>query len=876
MPEPIERLRTVGQSVWLDFIRRAFIDSGELERYIDARWITGLTSNPTIFAKAISGSTDYQSELRDIAWSGEHDAYAAFVRLASTDIRRAADAFRPIFDASGGLDGYVSFETPPGVEHDVEATVAEAKRLFALVGRPNVLIKVPGTAAGIEALTCLIADGVNVNVTLLFAVGTYERVAEAYLVGLERRLERGGDLSRLASVASFFVSRLDTAVDRELSDGSPLRGTAAVANAQAAYHRFRKIFAGPRWDRLAGAGARVQRPLWASTGTKNTRYSDVLYVDALIVPDTVNTMPEATLRAFADHGVGRRGVPEDPSEARHALHALAAAGIELETVTQRLLQEGLAAFAADFARLLRCISDAMAAALHVSTTASSLGPLANAVDERLARFAREDVTHRLWSGDHTLWTDHDTEISDRLGWLAVVGAMEHEAEDLHTFAASVAADGITSVVLLGMGGSSLAPEVLGATFSATEHGLSLEVLDTTDPASIRALEERIDLDRTLFIAASKSGSTVETLSQLAYFAQQVTDPGRFVVITDPGSPLATLGTERGFRRVFLNPPDIGGRYSALSYFGLVPAALVGVDLLQLLDRAREMAQACHACVPPADNPGAWLGAVLGEAALAGRDKLTLIVPDEITTFGTWVEQLIAESTGKDGRGIVPVEGEAIGSPEAYGDDRLFVAIGEHGALEALEAAGHPVVRLPYVDRYQLGGEIFRWAFATAVAGHVLGIHPFDQPNVQEAKDATARVLDGAGVDAATPSAGAVLGTVTPGDYIAILAYVPRSPEWDARLQRVRLRLRGRHRVATTIGYGPRFLHSTGQLHKGGPDTGIFIQIVPDDGEDLSIPGRPYGFGELRRAQALGDLQALRAHGRRVARATVDELEELIT
>ena len=291
MPEPIERLRAAGQSVWLDFIRRAFIDSGELQRYIDERWITGLTSNPTIFAQAISGSTDYESELRELAVSGERDPYAAFVRLASADIRRAADAFRPIFDASDGLDGYVSFETPPGIGHDAEATVAEATRLFALVGRPNVLIKVPGTAAGIEALTHLIADGVNVNVTLLFAVDTYERVAEAYLAGLERRLERRGDLSRIASVASFFVSRVDSAIDRELPDDSPLRGEAAVANAHAAYQRFREIFAGPRWQRLAAAGARVQRPLWASTGTKNPRYSDVLYVDALVAPDTVNTMP---------------------------------------------------------------------------------------------------------------------------------------------------------------------------------------------------------------------------------------------------------------------------------------------------------------------------------------------------------------------------------------------------------------------------------------------------------------------------------------------------------------------------------------------------------------------------------------------------------
>jgi hypothetical protein len=367
---------------------------------------------------------------------------------------------------------------------------------------------------------------------------------------------------------------------------------------------------------------------------------------------------------------------------------------------------------------------------------------------------------------------------------------------------------------------------------------------------------------------------VETLSQLAYFWDRIPDGDHFIAITDAGTPLEALGRERGFRRVFLNQPDIGGRYSALSHFGLVPAALIGADVGLLLSRAGEMQEACRPGATAAENPGAWLGAVIGEAALAGRDKLTLFAPDELKALGTWVEQLIAESTGKLGRGILPVEGESLGDPGVYGDDRLFVAIGNHDGLDDLEAAGHPVVRLPYADRYQLSSEFFRWEYATAVAGHILGINPFDQPNVQEAKDATNKILAGATFDEGTGPVAELLDAVGPSDYIAILAYVPRNPENIAALQAARMRLRDRHRVATTVGFGPRFLHSTGQLHKGGPGTGVFIQIVGDDPVDLAIPGQEYTFGGLKHAQALGDLESLRAHKRRVARTTMAQMEEI--
>jgi glucose-6-phosphate isomerase len=503
--------------------------------------------------------------------------------------------------------------------------------------------------------------------------------------------------------------------------------------------------------------------------------------------------------------------------------------------------------------------------------------LSSAIADRLARMDEDRVLERIWARDHTVWKPDPTEISNRLGWLDVADAMRRHVDELVAFARTAAADGLETAVLLGMGGSSLAPEVLATTFGSAAEALELRVLDTTHPATIERVTTGLDLDRTLFVAASKSGTTIETRSHLEHFWSLVPDGRRFAAITDPGSPLGDVASERGFRASFENPEDIGGRYSALSYFGLVPAALIGAPLDDLLGSAVAMASASGPPAPAAESPGAALGAALGEAAGAGLDKLTLVLPEEVAGLGDWIEQLVAESTGKEGLGIVPIVGEPLGGPDGYGADRLFVASGDRTELGALERAGHPVVRLPFAGTRDLGGEFVRWEVATAVAGHVLGINPFDQPNVQEAKDATAEVLGSGEVEApATDDPAALLEGVGPGDYVAILAYLDRTTETDAALQRVRLAIRDRHRVATTVGYGPRFLHSTGQLHKGGPAEGVFLQVV-DAGRtvDVAIPGADYSFGALIDAQALGDLRALRDRGRRVARMTLDTLTEVI-
>jgi len=517
----------------------------------------------------------------------------------------------------------------------------------------------------------------------------------------------------------------------------------------------------------------------------------------------------------------------------------------------------------------------------------ALGPVAKAFAARLDALDRMRFAERLWGHDASLWGGDPARAraaASRLGWLDSPAQMVPRTGVLEEFAVEAGRRGFTHAVLLGMGGSSLAPETLRLTFGVAPGFLDLAVLDNTSPAAVRSVTAAHDPRRTLFLVSSKSGGTLEVSCFERHFFEWTravlgdAAGHSFAAITDPGTPLERLAAERGYLRVFTNAPDIGGRYSALSYFGLVPAAITGVDLEALLDGALEEARASGARVPAAANPGVALGAALGELALAGRDKVTLVLDPRLAALGGWIEQLLAESTGKDGRGLVPVADEPLAEPAAYGADRVFVAVGVQAwepataaALDALEHAGHPVVRWTRAGVDELGAEFLRWEIATAVAGAVLEVNPFDEPNVTEAKDATRAALErflatGRFPARSAPDPAALaeqLARLRPGDYFAILAYLHRTPERHARLARLRLAVRDRARVATTLGYGPRFLHSTGQLHKGGPDTGVFLQLTADEGEDLPIPGERYGFEALRRAQAEGDLEVLERRGRRV-------------
>jgi transaldolase/glucose-6-phosphate isomerase len=562
--------------------------------------------------------------------------------------------------------------------------------------------------------------------------------------------------------------------------------------------------------------------------------------------------------------------------------------------------------------------------------AASLGNHEGSVRVTLEEATRANVIGRIWSRDASLWKNeeaHQKIIRNSLGWLTVPTEMLAAVAELRSFAESVSASGeFQYVMVCGMGGSSLCPEVLRQTFGRREGFPELLVLDSTDPDAVNDFRNQIDIGRCLFVIASKSGTTTEPIVFHRYWynevAKQSAEPGKsFVTITDPGSQMADTAAAEDFRRIFLNQPDIGGRYSALSYFGMVPAAVMGLDIEKLLRGAERMAEACGPRVQANENPGAVLGAVMAECALAGRDKLTIVTDQKLSALGLWIEQLIAESTGKEGKGIVPVVGEPLGPVSAYGNDRLFVSISvgaqddeNRAKLKTLEAAGHPVVYRSLSDVDELGAEFFLWEMGTAFAGWRLRINPFDQPNVQESKDATKALLDKYAREGKLPEqtplasdeqlsvyagkvAGAAPGSISvrealrahcakieAGDYVALLAYVEETPQIEAAMQTVRATVRDATGCATTTGYGPRFLHSTGQLHKGGPDSGVFIQMTAPDKVDLEVPGAPYTFGILKQAQALGDFQSLLAHGRRAIRvdlgadpvAGLVSLHELIT
>jgi transaldolase/glucose-6-phosphate isomerase len=871
--ERLAALTTAGTSVWLDQIRRGMIEDGELARMVSEDSLRGVTSNPAIFEKAILGSPDYDDDLAAAAKEGL-SAREVYRRLAVRDVQLAADVLRPVYEDTGGYDGYVSLEVAPRLAHDTEGTLEQARLYWGLVDRPNLFIKIPATDEGIPAIEQALYEGMNVNITLLFAVSYYERVMEAFLRAMERRQAEGKPLDR-HSVASFFVSRVDTEVDKRLEalGRSDLAGRAGIANARAAYQAFKRVFESERFAALRDAGCPVQRPLWASTGVKNPAYPETMYVYGLVAPDTVNTMPLPTLTAAAREGeVTGATAAEDPTA---DLDALREAGIDLDDVTAKLLRDGIDAFMVPMHKLLDGIEskrEAIVTGRPDAIVADLPAALEQAIAGRLRRAAGDDVVHRIWHRDGTLWAPAGTpEVTDRLGWLDISQKMLDQVDDLTAFAEEVRDAGYTDAVLLGMGGSSLAPEVFRR--SSSEAAMRLHVLDSTHPDQLQATIGEIDLEKTLFIVSSKSGGTIETMSQFKLFHERQPDGAHFVAVTDPGTSLAKLGADNGFRRVFENDPEIGGRYSALSYFGLVPAALMGVDVRAVLEAAEV---AVHNCQLKEGNSGLWLGIALGELARNGRDKLTFVVDEPLSSFGLWAEQLVAESTGKQGRGILPIADEPLVDPGAYGRDRVFlhIASGDEGNashVEALRKAGHPTITVHAEGPDDLGRIFFYSEFATAVAGWVLELNPFDQPNVQEAKDNTSRVLKEGAPGLDPGSLDELLSGLEPPSYVAILGYVPYSEETDAAVARFRGRLIEEHGVATTFGYGPRYLHSTGQFHKGGPSAGRFVEIVDEPQGDLEVPGEPYTFAKLIRAQADGDLQTLRAHDLQAVRVGKENL-----
>jgi transaldolase/glucose-6-phosphate isomerase len=886
---PIPTLTSLGQSLWYDNIQRKLLENGELKAMIERGDIRGVTSNPTIFNNAIAKSTDYDSALVPLAWAG-WDAEKIFWQLAIEDIKDACDAFLPLYEETNGGDGYVSIEVSPYLANDTEATAAQAQQLWTRVARPNLMVKIPATEACIPAIRRSIAAGININITLIFSLVRYADVMMAYLDGLEDRLAAGHPVDNIASVASFFVSRVDTKVDPKLPEGAPLRGKAAIANAKLAYEAFSAIFTTRRWEALKLRGARVQRPLWASTSTKNPAYPDTIYVDNLIGSETVNTVPPATLDAFRDHGVPEITLTRDLDQARATFAQLETLGISMEVVTHELEVEGVKSFSDAFTQLIATIDERRKAA------AASLGPLAGSVSKRVSQLEADSVSARLWEHDPALWTSDpagQAEVKNRLGWLdspekarALIPAYRAFADEIHK-------EGIDRALVLGMGGSSLIAEVLSSLLAAAkiDAPLSLAILDSTDPAQVAEAAKNYPPDKSLYIAASKSGGTAEMMAAFNLFWEiSKGDGSRFIAITDPNTSLETLARERGFRRIFSSDESVGGRFSALTDFGMVPAALLGMDISRFLDRADWMKRQCGKQISAARNPGMALGAAMAESALAGRDKLAVLADAPLSALAGWIEQVVAESSGKHGKGILPVVLEPLGAPEVYGDDRLFVYLRQNGELangiDALRRAGFPVIEYPITNYYDAAAEFYRWEIAISTACHILGINAFDQPDVQDNKLRTnARIadfqktgklaeVDLVNVNDAKPALEKFLAQARAGNYVAINAYLPRNGKMTETLQLMRVAIREKTHCAVTAGFGPRFQHSTGQFHKGGPNTGLFIQIVADAETDLQIPTQGLSFGTLIRAQALGDYEALIAAGRRVLRVKLDSVKSL--
>jgi transaldolase / glucose-6-phosphate isomerase len=925
----LQELADYGQSVWLDYIRRSLMSSGELARLIAHDGLVGMTSNPAIFEKAITGSTDYSESLAALEQENL-DPMALYERLAIPDIQSAADALRPVYERTSFRDGYVSLEVSPFLANDTAATIEEARRLWKAVGRENLMVKVPATPAGIPAIEQLLSEGININVTLLFAQHAYEKVAEAYLSGLEKR---SGDLRKMASVASFFVSRIDSLIDPvakgKLQTASPEQrsllerviGKVAIANAKLTYAAYKNIFHGPRWDALRARGAHPQRLLWASTSTKDPAYRDVLYVEELIGPDTVDTIPPATFDAFRDHGRPRASLEENLGDAQQTMDALGKVGISMDEVTSELLKQGVKLFADAFDKLLNSVDRKCKVQIGAKINAQtfSLPPdLQKLVDVAVEDWQVGGKVRRLWARDAALWTNSDE--AQWLGWLGVIEDQLESKAHLENLAAEIKQAGFKHALLLGMGGSSLCPEVLKKSFGKIDGFPELFVLDSTDPAQIRDFENKIDLANTIFIVSSKSGSTLEPNIFKQYFFERVKQTigaekagSRFVAITDPGSHLEKVATADGFRHILHGVPSIGGRYSALSDFGMAPGAILGINIPEFLDRAEAMAASCSHCVPIQKNPGVMLGLVLGVLGKHGRDKVTLVTSPGIMDLGAWLEQLLAESTGKDGKGLIPVDRETPAPPQVgvYGTDRVFAYLRLQSApdsmqdttMKMLADAGHPVIRIEVNGVLNLGQEFFRWEIATGVAGSILGINAFNQPDVEASKIATRKLTDeyertgslppekpfisSAGISLFSDDANVrALGShdslsaylrahfsrLHAGDYFALLAYLEMNDPHLRTLSRLRMKVRDRKRVATCLGFGPRFLHSTGQAYKGGPNSGVFLQVTCKDAADLSVPGQKYTFGTVKAAQARGDFAVLAERNRRALRVHLDDAD----
>jgi len=914
-----KKLHQLKQAVWFDNIDRDLIKNGWLRDQIEKEIIFGLTSNPSIFHKAITTGNSYSMDIQSMSWAGL-DTKLIYEHLVIDDIKSVSDLLYTTYETTKQVDGYVSLEVDPTFANNPELTIKEAKRLWKLVDRKNLMIKVPATRAGIPAIKELIASGINVNVTLIFSANRYLEVMDAYFSGLEERIKNNLPISQIHSVASLFVSRLDVKIESKLAEiiqsgkvkekvVQPCLGRSAILNALYTYEEFDTSRNTERFRKIAEKGGNIQRPLWASTGTKNASYSDVLYVEGLLLPDTVNTVPPKTLTAFLDHGKCEVvDYSAGKSEFEIIENKLDNFGVNFKDVWIELEEEGVAAFISAQKDLFEAIDS------QHDYFQRSLGGLDAQIKARMETLKSRDFSAKFFTPDAALWTTKPSEVDEvlhRLGWIDAPISSKAIIDEADALLKELKKDGFTHALVLGMGGSSLAPEVFSKVFNdgitSKEGGLALSILDSTDPIQIDEKIHEIPIEKTVFIISSKSGTTAEVKALLAYFWKLVEETNRqspgehFIVITDPGTPLENLGLEKKFRKVFNAATNVGGRYSALIAFGIVPAVLAGINGYRLLRAADHMRIKCGQSSPIEKNPGFALGSVIAEAYFNNRDKVTILTDPVYSAFGSWLEQLVAESSGKSGKGILPIDREPIVSAANYSNDRVFYYLRSSGKLDGLVDAlvdlNHPVLVSHLADKFDLAAEIYKWEIAIAAACSFIQVNPFNQPNVQESKSITHEMISAYKQNPILKERNLVFSndkfsvygkmeierkekttkeiiegflTINTGDYISINAFLPRIEAYENVLQQLRKHLLKKYSVPVTLGFGPRFLHSTGQLHKGGKNNGLFLIISQEAPIDFKIPGEGMNFSILEKAQALGDMQALEQNNRRVLRIHIKQ------
>ena len=899
------RLYESGQSIWLDNLHRGMIKNGKLAKDIEHGLIRGVTSNPSIFRKAITNSRDYENSLIPMALANV-DAEEIYFQLTVDDIRNTADLFRDLYIESQGNDGFVSLEVSPLFAHDAESTIKQAKQLWKSVNRPNLMIKVPVTKDSFSVITELTSAGINLNLTLIFSPNIYEKAALAYIDGLNQRIENGESIEKIRSVASIFVSRVDKKIDSLLSEKSvsmrSLQGKAAIRNAQKIYNLNLEIFNGEKFDVIKEHGGKAQRILWASTNSKNPLYKSTYYVDTLVGKNTVNTVEPETLDALLKSCNTKPVLPVQNNDIDIFFNSLDNAGINMDAVYEQLEEEGIAAFINDYEATLDSICT------RCEIIRNNMQYLQNNIEKSLEMYAQDSLMRRIFSKDPTVWTFNTQsypEIRSRLGWLDTYKNTEPSIPDYASLRNELKKEGISKILLIGTGGFSVTAEVTASVFE-NESDLSLEIIDSTDPIQINDIKKEHDPKTTLYIAASKSGNTIEVQALLKLFYKHTEeicgeDAGKhFIAITDPGSVLEKQSKELGFRKVYFSDASSGSRFSALTPYGIIPAVLAGLDHQKIGSKVYRMMQNCSPSLPIYRNEGAALGTFLGISSLEGKDKLTIITDPEFNSFGTWLEQLIAGSSGKEGKGIIPIVLEPSLENKPYSEDRIFVYINYNNShsneIEKIKGEGHPVFEIYLDDKYDLFAEFYRWEIATAVACAVLGVNAFDQPDEQESKNLAsakiARFHEDNCLDEILPNwsdenseiwlsenscdiSGCadyneiitrfISGAEAGKNYISINAYLPEKTEIYTWLQQLRSMILKCTNCATVLGFGPRFQHYTGQLQKGGTNEGYFIQIVTDYDEDLSIPNENISFKIMERAQSLADMESLTAKERHVIR-----------